>query len=150
MANTSAITNSFKDEVLQGYHNFGTGPVRASGAADTFKASLYLVTASLDATTTAYTTAGEVTGTNYSAGGVLVTNATPPTHTGTTTYWTPSTAINYPNVLLQTAFDTVLIYNSSQNNRSVLVFKFGSTTASGTLTLNMPPNNPGQALLNVI
>ena len=67
MANTQAMCTSFKGELFTGVHNFGTGVVRASTTADTFKAALYLASATINATTTVYTTSGEVTGTNYTA-----------------------------------------------------------------------------------
>ena len=105
MANTQAMCTSFKGEILTATHNFGTAPVRASGSADTFKAALYLASATVNASTTAYSSTGEVTGTNYTAGGVTVTNATPPATSGTTAYWTPSASIVYTNVTLSTAFD---------------------------------------------
>ena len=150
MANTQAMTTSFKNEILQAYHNFGTTVVRAATTADTFKAALYLTTATLSAATTAYSATGEVTGTGYTAGGVAVTNATAPTTSGTTAYWTPSAAITYTTVTLTTAFDTVLIYNSSQSNRAVSVHTFGAQTiTAGTLTLVMPTNAAGTALLNI-
>ena len=150
MANTTAIATSFKAEVLQALHNLGTTVTRAGTGADTLKAALYLTTGSIGAGTTAYTASNEVSGTNYSAGGVTVTNATPPTTSGTTAYWTPSAAIVYSTVTLSTAFDTVLLYNSSQSNRAILSFNFGSTTVTaGTLTLNMPANAAGTALINL-
>ena len=74
MANTQSMTTSFLEEVLTATHNFGTAPVRASGAADTFKAALYLASATVNAASTVYTTSGEVTGVGYTAGGVAVTN----------------------------------------------------------------------------
>jgi len=150
MANTQAMCTSFKNEILQAYHNFGTTVTRAGTGADTFKAALYLTTATINASTTAYTATGEVTGTNYSAGGVTVTNATAPTTSGTTAYWTPSASLVYTNVTLSTAFDTVLIYNSTQSNRAVSVHTFGSqTVTAGTFTLTMPTNAAGTALLNI-
>lgn len=150
MANTQAMCTSFKNEILQAYHNFGTTVTRAGTGADTFKAALYLTSATINATTTAYTTTGEVTGTNYTAGGVTVTNATAPTTSGTTAYWTPSASLVYTNVTLSTAFDTVLIYNSTQSNRAVSVHTFGSqTVTAGTFTLTMPTNAAGTALLNI-
>ena len=150
MANTQAMCTSFKNEILQAYHNFGTTVTRAGTGADTFKAALYLTTATINASTTAYTATGEVTGTNYSAGGVTVTNATAPTTSGTTAYWTPSASLVYTNVTLSTAFDTVLIYNSTQSNRAVSVHTFGSqTVTAGTFTLSMPTNAAGTALLNI-
>ena len=150
MANTQAMCTSFKSEILQAYHNFGTTVTRAGTGADTFKAALYLTSATINASTTAYTATGEVTGTNYTAGGVTVTNATAPTTSGTTVYWTPSASLTYTNVTLSTAFDTVLIYNSTQSNRAVSVHTFGSqTVTAGTFTLTMPTNAAGTALLNI-
>ena len=150
MANSQAMTTSFKNEILQAYHNFGTTVTRAGTGADTFKAALYLASASLGAGTTAYSATGEVTGTNYTAGGITVTNATAPTTSGTTAYWTPSASLVYTNVTLSTAFDTVLIYNSTQSNRAVSVHTFGSqTVTAGTFTLTMPTNAAGTALLNI-
>lgn len=150
MANTQAMCTSFKNEILQAYHNFGTTVARAGTGADTFKAALYLTSATMNATTTAYTTTGEVSGTNYTPGGVTVTNATAPTTSGTTAYWTPSASLVYTNVTLPTAFDTVLIYNSTQSDRAVSVHTFGSqTVTAGTFTLTMPTNAAGTALLNI-
>jgi len=150
MANTQAMTTSFKGELLTGTHNFGTAPVRASGAADTFKAALYLASATVNAATTAYSSTGEVTGTNYTAGGVNVTNATAPTTSGTTAYWTPSASIVYTNVTLSTAFDAVLIYNSTQGDKAVSVHTFGSqTVTAGTFTLTMPTNDATNGLIRL-
>lgn len=150
MANTQAMTTSFKGEILTATHNFGTAPTRGSGAADTFKAALYVTTATLGAGTTAYTVTDEVSGSGYSPGGVAVTNATPPATSGTTAYWTPSASITYSNVTLSTAFDAVLIYNSSQSDKAVSVHTFGSQTiTAGTFTLLMPANAAGTALLNI-
>jgi hypothetical protein len=150
MPNAQAMCTSFKGEILTATHNFGTAPTRGTSAADTFKAALYLASASLGAGTTAYTTSGEVTGTNYTAGGVTVTNAVPPATSGTAAYWTPSASITYTNVTLTTAFDAVLIYNSSQTNKAVSVHTFGSQTiTAGTFTLVMPANGVSTALINI-
>ena len=150
MANTQAMCTSFKSEILTGTHNFGVAPTRGSTAADSFKAALYLASATVNATTTAYSVTNEVTGTNYTAGGVAVTNATVPTTSGTTAYWTPSASITYTNVTLSTAFDAVLIYNSTQSNKAVSVHTFGSqTVTAGTFSLTMPTNGAGTALLNI-
>ena len=150
MSNTQAMCTSFKGELLTATHNFGTAPVRASTTADTFKAALYLTSATVNASTTAYSATGEVTGTNYSAGGVTVTNATAPTTSGTTAYWTPSASIVYTNVTLSTAFDAVLIYNSTQSNKAVSVHTFGSqTVTAGTFTLTMPTNDASTGLIRL-
>ena len=152
MANTQAMTTSFKVDLLNAVHAFNaTGiPAHTAATADTFKAALYLASATVNATTTAYSTTGEVTGTNYTAGGVTVTFGTAPTSSGTTAYITPSANIVYTTVTLSTAFDAVLIYNSTQSNKAVSVHTFGSQTiAAGTLTLVMPSNAAGTALLNI-
>lgn len=155
MANTQAMCTSFMGELLTATHNFGTAPVRAATTADTFKAALYLTSATINASTTAYSATGEVSGTNYTAGGVAVTNATAPSSTNTSAtagvaYWTPSASITYTNVTLSTAFDTVLIYNSTQSDKSVSVHTFGSQTiTAGTFTLTMPSNTTSTALLRL-
>lgn len=150
MANTQAMCTSFKGEILTATHNFGVAPTRGSGAADTFKGALYLASATINAGTTVYSTTGEVTGTNYTPGGVIVSNAVVPATSGTTAYWTPSASLTYSNVTLTTAFDCVLIYNTTQGNKSVSVHTFGSQLiTAGTFTLTMPTNAPGTALLNI-
>jgi len=158
MANTQSMCTSFMSELMYGYHQFGAPTLTSRGSLtaptnDTFKGALYVTTATINAATTAYSATNEVTGTNYSAGGVTVTNATAPTFTNTsstagTAYWTPSASLTYTNVTLTTAFDTVLIYNSTQGNRAVSVHTFGSQTiTAGTFTLTMPSNTTTTALL---
>jgi len=155
MANTQSMCTSFLGEVLTATHNFGTAPIRAAGTADTFKAALYLTSATIDASTTVYSSTGEVTGTGYTAGGVAVTNATAPIATNSSStagvgYWTPSASIVYTTVTLATAFDAVLIYNNSQSNKAVSVHTFGSQTiTAGTFTLTMPVNTTTTALLRL-
>jgi len=150
MANTQAMCTSFKGELLTATHNFGTAPTRGASTADTFKAALYLASATINASTTAYSATNEVTGTNYTAGGATVTNATAPATSGTTAYWTPSASITYTNVTLSTAFDTMLMYNSTQSNKAVAVYTFGSQTiTAGTFTLTMPTNDATTGLLRL-
>ena len=154
------MCTSFMGQLLNGGHQFGTITLvsRTSLTApttDSFKAALYLASATINAATTVYTVTGEVTGTNYVAGGVAVTNATAPTATNSSAtagvaYWTPSASITYTTVTLATAFDTVLIYNSTQNNTAVSVHTFGSqTVTAGTFTLTMPANGTTTALLRL-
>ena len=155
MANTQSMCTSFMSELMTATHNFGTAPIRAATTADTFKAALYLASATVNASTTAYSSTGEVTGTGYTAGGVTVTNATAPASTNAsatagTAYWTPSASITYTTVTLTTAFDCVLIYNSTQSNKAVSVHTFGSqTVTAGTFTLTMPSNTTSTALLRL-
>jgi hypothetical protein len=150
LANTQAIATSFKGEILSGIHALGTTVTRGATTADTVKAALYLASASIGAGTTAYSATGEVSGTNYSAGGVTVTNATAPSTSGTTAFWTPSASIQYVNVTLSTSFDCVLFYNSSQSNKAIGAYTFGAqTVTAGTLTLTMPTNDAINGLLRV-
>lgn len=150
MANTQAIASSFKSEVMRGLHALGTTVTRAATTADVIKAALFLASATIGAATTAYSTTGEVTGTNYTAGGITVTNATDPSTSGTTGIWTPSASLVYTNVTLATAFDCVLLYNSTQANRAISSHTFGSqTVTAGNFTLTMPANAAGTALLRI-
>jgi hypothetical protein len=155
MANTQSMCTSFMGELMTATHNFGVAPIRAATAADTFKGALYLASATINAGTTVYTTTDEVTGAGYSAGGVTVTNATAPIATNSSAtagvaYWTPSASITYTTVTLTTAFDCVLIYNSSQSNKAVSVHTFGSQTiTAGTFVLTMPSNTTTTALLRL-
>jgi hypothetical protein len=97
MAITQAMCTSFKVEILNGIHAFGTTVVRGSTTADTMYLALYTSSATLDATTTAYTATNEVSGTGYVAAGQALT-AVAPTSSGTTAFldfndetWTSST-----------------------------------------------------------
>lgn len=156
------MTTSFMGELLTATHNFGTAPTRGASTADTFKAALYLASATLNASTTAYTTTGEVSGTNYTAGGATISgspawNAPTATNTSTTAgtaFTTPTASITYGTsgspVTLSTAFDCVLIYNSTQSNKAVSVHTFGSqTVTAGVFTLTMPSNTTTTALIRL-
>jgi len=156
MANTQSMCTSFLGELLSATHNFSSAnPAHTANTADTFKAALYVTTATLNASTTAYSATNEVSGTGYTAGGITVTNATNPTSLNSSStagvgYWTPSANLVYSTVTLTTAFDTVLIYNSSQSNKAVSVHTFGSQTiTAGTFTLTMPSNTTTTALLRL-
>ena len=160
MANTQSLCTSFMSELMLGQHQLGTSTIVSRGSltsptTDTVKAALYLASATINAATTAYTVTGEVSGTNYVAGGVTVTNANTPTSTNTSAtagvaYWTPSASITYTTVTLTTAFDTVLLYNSTQSNKAISVHTFGSQTiTAGTFTLTMPSNTTSTALLRL-
>jgi poly(3-hydroxyalkanoate) synthetase len=149
------MCTSFMGELMTATHNFGTAPTRGTSATDTFKAALYLASATYNAATTAYSATGEVSGTGYTAGGVTVTAATAPTATNSSAtagvaFFTPSASITYTTVTLTTAFDAVLIYNSTQSNKAVAVYTFGSQTiTAGTFTLTMPSNTTTTALLRL-
>lgn len=150
MANTQAMCTSFKVEILGGVHAIGTPPTRGTTAKDTFKAALFEATATVNASTTVFNSSGEVSGAGYTTGGITVSNATAPTSTGTTAYWTPSASLTYSNVTLTTPFDAVLIYNSTQGDKAVAVYTFGSqTVTSGTFILTMPTNDATTGLLRI-
>jgi len=156
MANTQSMCTSFLGELLSSTHNFSSAnPAHTANTADTFKAALYVTTATMNASTTAYSATNEVSGTGYSAGGVTVTNANNPASTNSSTtagvgYWTPSASIVYSTVTLTTAFDTMLLYNSSQSNKAVAVYTFGSQTiTAGNFTLTMPSNTTTTALVRL-
>jgi hypothetical protein len=149
MANTQAMCTSFMGELMTATHNFTTG------TGNTFKAALYLASATVNASTTAYSVTGEVTGTGYSAGGITITNGTSPIATNSSTtagvaYWTPTASFTYTTVTLLTAFDAVLVYNSSATNKAVSVHTFGSqTVTAGTFTLTMPANTTSTGLIRL-
>jgi hypothetical protein len=154
------MCTSFLGELMLGQHQLGASTIVSRGSltaptTDTLKAALYLVSATYNAATTAYSVTGEVSGTGYTAGGITVTNATAPTSTNSSAtagvgYWTSSASLVYTTVTLTTAFDTVLIYNSTQNNKAISVHTFSSQTiTAGTLTLTMPSNTTTTALLRL-
>lgn len=153
MANSQALCTSFKVELLNGHHAFGTSVTRGATTADSFKAALYLASGSLGAGTTAYSATSEVSGTNYTAGGVDLTGSpdwVAPASSGTTAFSTPTNSIVFTNVTLSTAFDAVLIYNSTQSNKAVCVLTFGSQTiTAGNFTLTMPTNDSSTGLVRL-
>jgi len=141
MAIIQTLTTSFKVELAQGLHNFTTG------TGDVFRLALYTANADLGASTTAYTAAGEVSGTNYSAGGIVLTNITP-SFQGTTAYWSFQTA-TFSNVTLTT--NGALIYNSTNGNASVAVLNFGvNISKSGQdLVITFPAADATNAVLRI-
>jgi len=152
MANQQSMCTSFMGELMTATHNFTTG------TGNTFKAALYFASATVNAATTAYSTTGEVTntsGTGYTAGGVTVTNGTSPIATNSSStagvaYWTPTASFQWTALTVNTAFDAVLLYNSSASNKAVSVHTFGSQTiTAGTFTLTMPSNSTSSALLRL-
>ena len=147
-------------QLMLGEHQLGTATLVSrtsltSPTTDTLKAALYLSSATMNASTTAYTAVNEVSGTGYTAGGVTVTNATAPTSTNASAtagvaFFTPSASIVYTTVTLATAFDAVLIYNSTQSDKAISVHTFGSQTiTAGTFTLTMPANTTSAALIRL-
>jgi len=141
MANTQALCSQAKVDFMNGVHNLGV---------DSLKAALYLATATRGAGDIVYSAAGEVSGTNYTAGGVAVTTATAPALDITTAHFTPSASIVFTNVTLATGFDAVLLYNTTAANKALSVHTFGSqTVTAGDFTLTMPTNDGTTGLIRL-
>jgi hypothetical protein len=151
MANVQALCTSFKQDLLNGVHAFGTTVVRATTTKDSFKGALYLASASLGAATTAYSATGEVTGTGYTAGGQAVTNANAPSASGTTAFWTPSATMTWASVTLSTAFDSLLLYNDTATGKNAIgVFTFGAqSVTAGNFSLTFPTNDATNGLIRL-
>jgi hypothetical protein len=147
---TQAMVTSFKVQILEGVHNFGSGVVRASTAADKFKIALYTSSATLDSTTTAYTTSNEVSssGTNYVAGGKTLTISQAPTSTSTTA-WLDFDDITWDSATLTA--NGALIYNETQGNKAVAVLAFGGdkTSTAGNFTIQFPAATSTTAILRI-
>ena len=141
MAIVQTMCTSFKAEVAQGLHNF----TRTTG--NVFKLALYVSTANLGADTTTYTSQGEASGTNYTAGGAILTNITP-LSSGTTGYWSFDD-LTFSNVTLTCA--GALIYNSTNGNRAVCVLNFGQTItkSASNLIITFPPMGATDSVLRI-
>ena len=150
MAISQAMVTSFKVEILNGIHAFGSAVIRASAAPDVFKLALYTSSATLSATTTAYTTSDEVSssGTNYTAGGLTLTVSQVPTSTSTTA-WLDFDDLTFPSATLTAR--GALIYNLTQGNMAVAVLDFGSdkTSTAGNFTIQFPTANSTSAILRI-
>ena len=145
MAITQAVATSFKKQLLEGAHDF-----RSSGG-DTIKIALYTSSASLDASTTAYTTSNETSGTGYSAGGQELTKVSPTT-SGTTAF------IDFADETFSTATITArgaLIYNTTPThtytNPAIVVLDFGGdkTSTAGDFTIIFPTADASSAILRL-
>ena len=126
-------TTSFKKELYQAVHNLST---------DTLKIALYTASADLNQNTTLYSTANEVTGTGYVAGGVALT--------GVTINSSDYTAyVDFDDVVFNAAVTArcALIYNVTQGNKSIAVLDFGSDKTSSNFTITMPANTASAALI---
>jgi hypothetical protein len=146
LAITQAMCTSFKDQILEGVHDF-----RSSGG-DTFKIALYSSAATLDATTTAYTSSNEVANSGtYVAGGGSLTNVTPTT-SGTTAF-TDFDDISFTSATINAR--GALIYNTTPThtytNPSVAVLDFGGDkiSTSGTFTIQFPTADASNAIIRI-
>lgn len=142
MAITQSLATSFKVQLMQGTQNFSS---------NTFKIALYTSSATLGASTTAYTTTNEITntaGSAYTAGGNTLTVSTTPTSSGTTAY------ISFANTSWTNASFTArgaMIYNSTNGNACVAVFDFGAdkTVVDGTFTITFPTADASSAIIRI-
>ena len=151
MANTQAFCSQFKVDLMNGKHAFGASVIRGATTKDVFKMALFLATATINASTTVYSATGEVTGTNYSAGGVVAPSATAPQLDTTKAHFTPSGSVVYSNVTLSTAFDCALLYNdTSATKLACTVHTFASqTVTAGDFTLTMPTDDGTTGLVRL-
>jgi hypothetical protein len=152
MAISQAMCNSFKVELLNGIHAFGTTVVRGGTGADTFKCALFTSSATLGATTTAYSTSNEVaSGGGYTTGGNTLTVSQVPTSTGGsgTAAWLDFDDTTWSASTITAA--GALIYNSSQSNKAVAVLDFGGdkSSSSGNFTIQFPAAAYNTAILRI-
>lgn len=142
MAITQAMCTSFKTELLTGTHNF------TASTGDSFKLALYTSSATLGASTTAYTTTNEVAASgSYAAGGGTLTNVTP-TSSGTTAF------TDFADLSFTTATITArgaLIYNDTDSDKAVCVLDFGAdkTSTAGTFTIQFPTADASNAIIRI-
>lgn len=139
---STALTTSFKKELLEGVHDF-----RNPGG-DTFKIALYNSDAVLGAQTTAYTATNEITGSGYTAGGATLTTVSP-TSEGNTGYVTFA-SVSWPAATITA--NGALIYNSSKSNKAVTVLAFGSdkSVTSATFEIQFPTANATTAIVRIV
>lgn len=147
MAISQSLCTSFKTEMLNGIHAFGTSVVRAATTPDTFKIALFTSAATLSAATTAYAVTNEVSGTGYTAGGNTLTTVAP-TSSGTTAY------LDFNDTTWSTATITAngaLIYNSTQGNKAVASLAFGGdkTSTAGDFTIIFPTADSSNAIIRI-
>ena len=148
MAISQAMCTSFKVELLDGIHAFGTTVVRGATTADTFKMALYTSSASLGAATTVYTASGETSGTGYAAPGQVLTVSAVPIASGTTAI------LNFSTETWTTASITAagaLIYNDTQSDKAVAVLDFGGdkTSTAGDFSVVFPTFDATNAIIRI-
>jgi hypothetical protein len=142
MAISQAMCTSFKKELMEAKHNF------LNSGGSTFKIALYTSSASLGATTTAYTTSNEVSGTNYTAKGNTLTRVDPSTSSTTAltdfadTTWSSSTI---------TARGALVFNDSVSGDTSVIVLDFGAdkSSSSGDFTIQFPAADATNAIIRI-
>ena len=142
MAITSAICNSFKQEILQAEHNF------TASSGNTFNLALYTSSASLGASTTAYTTSNEVSGSGYTAKGNALTSVTPALSTDTAVCDFADTSFTSASF---TARGCLIFNDSATGDPAVCAIDFGAdkTVTSGTFTIQFPAADASNAIIRI-
>ena len=142
MAITSAICTSFKQEILEAEHNF------TASSGNTFKLALYTSSASLGASTTAYTTSNEVSGSGYTAKGNALTSVTPTLDSSTAVCDFADTSFTSASF---TARGCLIFNDSHSSDAAVCVIDFGSdkTVTSGTFTIQFPTADASNAIIRI-
>lgn len=132
MAITQAMCTSFKKELMTATHNF------TNSSGNTFRLALYTSSASLAASTTAYTTSNEVSGTGYTAKGAALTNVTP-TSSGTTAL-TDFSDVTFSSATI-TANGAMIFNDSASGDPAVVILAFGGdkTSTAGILPFSSQP-----------
>tara|TARA_B100000085_G_C18385579_1_gene448218 strand:+ start:22 stop:456 length:435 start_codon:yes stop_codon:yes gene_type:complete len=143
MAITQEMCNSFKTELLTGEHNF------TASSGHTFKIALFTSSATLNKSTTAFSSTNETSGTGYSSGGQALTSVTP-------TLSTDTAVCDFSDVTFSSASITAngaLIYNTSTSpaNKAVAVLAFGSdkTASNGDFTIQFPAAGASTAIIRI-
>jgi hypothetical protein len=142
MAITQTLTDTFLQDCLDGAHNLGNG-------GDTLKIALYTSSATLGATTSAYTATNEVSGTGYTAGGAtLASQAVAYDATNQVAFFDAADpAFTTATITARGA----LIYNNTKSNASIAVLDFGSdfTSTAGTFTVQLPSAAHNTAIIRI-
>ena len=141
MSITQTLTNVFKQDCLDGAQNLGNG-------GDTIKIALYTSSASLGATTSAYTTSNEVSGTNYTAKGASLTRVDPTT-SGTTAF-TDFADLTFSNATV-TARGALIFNDSASGDPAVCALDFGGdkTSTAGDFTIQFPAADASNAIIRI-
>ena len=142
MAITSAICNSFKTEILTGTHNF------TASSGNTFNLALYTSDATLNKSTTAYTTSNEASGTNYTAKGASLTRVDPTT--SSTTAFTDFADLTFSNATV-TANGCMIFNDSASGDPAVCILAFGGdkTSTAGDFTIQFPTADASNAIIRI-
>ena len=141
MAITQAMFTSFKSELMTAVHNFATN-------GNTFKLALYTSSATMSASTTAYSTSQEATGTNYTAKGGTLTNVAPTT--SSTTAFTDFADLTFGTCTIP-ARGCMIFNDTASGDPAVAGFDFGGdkTSTAGSFTITFPTADASNAVIRI-